>query len=53
MTVYENLQDMLRLAEELRDTFKAQGNDYRANLYANKVEQHKAELAKFDQTGGR
>lgn len=48
MTVYENLQDMLKLAEELRDTFKAQGNDYRAGLYARKVEEHKAALAKYE-----
>lgn len=49
MTVYENLQYMLKLAEELRDTFKAQGNEYRANLYARKVEEHKAALARFQE----
>ena len=48
MTVYENLQQLLKLAEELRDTFKAQGNEHRAALYARKVEEHKAALAGFD-----
>ena len=47
-SVYENLQDMLKLAEELRDTFKAQGNEYRAAVYAAKVEQHKAALARYE-----
>lgn len=47
LTVYENLRDMLRLAEELRDTFKAQGNEHRAALYARRVEEHKAALSKF------
>ena len=51
MTVRENLQEMLKLAEELRDAFKAQGNDYRAALYARKAEQHQAELASYSGKG--
>lgn len=48
-TVYENEKAMLALAEELRDTFKAQGNEYRAALYARKVEEHKAKLSKYEE----
>lgn len=48
MTLRENLEEMLKLAEELRDAFTAQGNDYRAALYARKAEQHHAELARFN-----
>jgi hypothetical protein len=45
-TVYENLKEMLEMAEELQAMFAAKG-DSRAALYAVKVEQHKAELAKY------
>jgi len=45
VTVYENLKEMLALAEELHAKFKAEGNEQRATIYAQKVAQHKAELA--------
>jgi hypothetical protein len=47
-TYYENLQEMLALAEELRAKFDADGNADRAALYRVKADLHRAELATYD-----
>lgn len=46
-TVYENIKEMLKDAEEIRDMHAAKGDTARAALWASKVAEHKAELAKY------
>lgn len=48
-TVYENIKGMLKDAEEIRAIAEAKGDKARADLWARKVEEHKAELAKYAQ----
>ena len=47
-TVYENLKEMLKDAETIRDMAKAKGDLDRAALWEVKVQLHKAELARYE-----
>ena len=49
MTVYENLKGMLQDAEEIRAMAEANGDAEREALWARKVEQHRAKLARYDE----
>jgi hypothetical protein len=53
MTVYENIKGMMKDADDIRALHEANGDKARAELWARKVEEHKAELAKYRLEGRR
>jgi ferritin-like metal-binding protein YciE len=53
MTYYENLQGMLKDAEEIRDMAKANGDLDRVALWDAKIALHRAEIASYARSASR